>query len=99
MTQTGLFSVFKKIGILAKLGRELQARAALDPLPKLQVWVVTWPLLSFLKRYLVQLLPQDMNLTTAVVTVLTRCQALELSTCEVSFNPQPHELDTNIPIL
>lgn len=62
--------------ILAKLGRELHAGAAFDLLPKLKVWVVTWPLLGFLERFLVKLPPEDMNLTTAVVIVLTRCQAL-----------------------
>lgn len=47
--------------------------------PKPQVLVVSWPLVSFLERFLVQLPPKGMNLkiVMAVITVLTGCQAID----------------------
>lgn len=62
-----------------KLGQEPLARAAFAPLPKPKVLIITWPLVSFLERFPVKLLPKGMNLKIimAVITVLTGCQALD----------------------
>ena len=74
-SQVPLFFFFKEMRILAKLGQGLHTGAVFDPRPELKVLVVTWPFLGFLGTFLVKLPPEGTNLTTAVVTVLTRCQA------------------------
>lgn len=67
--------------------------------PKPKVLVVSWPLVSFLERFPVQLPPKGMNLkiVMAVITVLTECQAIHMQDLIQSLT---HEVGTVIiPIL